>query len=126
MLEFYQKKSWRKVVQSPVVIGFLGVLCVLLSYAVYDRYVIARDMEQRRLEEERVLSELEQQKEQLQKKVEYLSNERGIEAEMRRNFDIALPGEQVVIIMDKEQPPQPEPLPPMPNTTSTRPWYKFW
>ena len=83
-------------------------------------------MEQRRVAEEQVLFELQAQKNQLQEKVQYLSNERGIEAEMRRNFDIALPGEQVVIILDEKKEEQMAPLPPMPAPTSTKAWYQFW
>ncbi len=126
MLQFYQKRSWRTVLYSPLALGILGVLCVLLGYAVYDRYIIARDMELRRIAEEQVLFELQEQKTQLQEKVQYLSNERGIEAEMRRNFDIALPGEQVVIILDEKEGEEMAPLPPMPVPTTTRAWYQFW
>ncbi len=126
MLQFYQKRSWRSIVHTPIVIGLLGVICVLLGYAVYDRYVIARDMKERREVEDKVLDELLQKKDSLKNKVEYLSNERGIEAEMRRNFDIALPGEQVVIIMDEKADGAPAPMPPMPVATSTPRWYAFW
>ncbi len=74
-------------------------------------------------EAEMKLMELEARRAELETKVEYLSNERGIEAEMRRNFDVARPGEQVVIILDEEKKTEIEPLE---KTEEVRPWYKFW
>lgn len=90
---------------------------------VYQRYTIEQEMVERREEAEAHLKELESRRADLEKKVEYLSNERGIEAEMRRNFDVARPGEQVVIILDEEKKPEIEPLP---KTSEEEPWYKFW
>jgi cell division protein FtsB len=95
-----------------------------MATIVYERYSIEQEMIGRRAEAEEHLKQLENRKAELQKKVEYLSNERGIEAEMRRNFDVARPGEQVVIILDDEKKDTIEPLPK--TTTEEVPWYKFW
>lgn len=59
-------------------------------------------MADRREVAEESVQELREQKQRLEKEVEYLSNERGIEAEMRRQFDIALPGEEVVVILEDQ------------------------
>jgi MinD-like ATPase involved in chromosome partitioning or flagellar assembly len=54
-----------------------------------------------------------------------LSDDRGIEAEMRRQFDVALQGEQVVVIVEPEQTE-------INNASSTYEiveepaWYEFW
>ncbi len=124
MLQFYQKRSWRGVAYSPVTVVLLGLVTIVLGYAVYDRYAIATEMEDRHLAEEAAVAKLREQKAALEKRVEYLSNERGIEAEMRRNFDIALPGEQVVIIMD--EPTSTSTVTPLPSVSENRPWYQFW
>ena len=60
-------------------------------------------MKERRIIEENEVSKLQGKKEALEKKVRYLSDERGIEAEMRRQFDVALPNEQVVVIVEPEK-----------------------
>jgi len=126
MLNFYQKRSWRAVVYSPVMLAFLALVCLYLGHSVYNRYTIEREMSFRQTEAEAELHSLEQRKETLQKKVDYLSNDRGIEAEMRRNFDVAREGEKVVIILDDETVTNNiEPLSSITPTT-TRPWYKFW
>ena len=54
--------------------------------------------------------------------MEYLSGERGIEEEIRKHFDVAKEGEQVVIIVDKEE----EELTPTELIEEVKPWYQFW
>lgn len=123
MLQFYQKRSLRGWLHTPVALVILGVIILFMFSVVYQRYTIEQEMVARREEAEAQLQELEERRADLEKKVEYLSNERGIEAEMRRNFDVARPGEQVVIILDEEKKPEIEPLQ---KTAEDKPWYKFW
>jgi cell division protein FtsB len=63
-------------------------------------------MAERRVAAEREVAELEARQAVLKEQVEYITSERGIEAEMRRQFDIAREGEQVVIILDEPVSPQ--------------------
>jgi len=126
MLNFYQKRSWRTILYSPIALTFLVMISLYLAFVTYNRYVIEREMSSRQLDAENELKILEQRRDTLQKKVDYLSNDRGIEAEMRRNFDVAREGEKVVIILDDEIATNNiEPLSSITPTT-TRPWYKFW
>lgn len=81
-----------------IVIG----LCVFLALSVYERYTIEREMADRRVNAELELELLKERKDELTKKVDYLSAEYGIEAEIRKHFDVARKGEQVVIIIDDE------------------------
>lgn len=126
MLQFYQKRTWRIIISSPLAIIVLVFVLLFLARIVYERYTIERAMATRRLESELRLESLVERKAQLQQKVEYLSNDRGIEAEMRRNFDVARPGEQVVIILDKEPDANIQPLTPMNTGETNAPWYQFW
>lgn len=123
MLQFYQKRTLRAWLHSPLALGILAIIILFMMSVVYQRYSIEQDMVARRMEAAVQLQQLEDRRAELEKKVQYLSNERGIEAEMRRNFDVARPGEQVVIILDEEKKPDIEPLTP---TVDDKPWYKFW
>ncbi|MFN3188435.1 MAG: septum formation initiator family protein [Candidatus Paceibacteria bacterium] len=125
MLEFYKQKRWWSVLQSPIVIIILLILVFVLGKEVYERYTIEREMAGRRVEVERRLGELKERRDVLKEKVEYLSHERGIEAEMRRNFDVVQEGEKVVIILDDENESRIEPLSP-PAPLKKSPWYIFW
>lgn len=125
MLEFYQKRSLRTLLHSPLALAIAVMICLGLTRIVYDRYSIEQEMIAKRVEAEVKLHDLEVRKTDLEKKVQYLSNDRGIEAEMRRNFDVARPGEQVVIILDKEATTTVEPLPKM-SEEAPPAWYEFW
>jgi cell division protein FtsB len=124
MLQFYEKRTLRGFLSSPLALIILGLICAFMVTVVYERYTINEDMIAKQMEADKHLQDLETRKADLDKKVQYLSNDRGIEAEMRKNFDVARPGEQVVIIVDPEKKPEIKPL----DATSTpeKPWYKFW
>jgi len=102
------------------------VLALMVGWSAYVRYDIAMEMKDRRIQAEQQAAALQARKDALEEEVQYLSNERGIEAEMRRQFDVALEGEQVVVIVEDENDgPIVEPL-----STSTKleepKWYQFW
>jgi cell division protein FtsB len=124
MFDFYQKRKLRTVFTSPVTRVVLFILAIFISWSAFERYQIAKDMEHRREQVEAEVAKLKAQKETLSAEVEYLQDERGIEAEMRRQFDVALEGEQVVVIVE----PEPAEI----NASSTpykeedQAWYEFW
>lgn len=104
-------------------IGLL-ILAFLMCFGAYTRYEKAELVKVRRVQAEQEVVHLREQKDVLEKQVKYLSDERGIEAEMRRQFDVALPGEKVVVIVDPKKDES--------STSSFNkkeedtPWYMFW
>lgn len=112
-------------INSPITQGFILVLAFWIGWSAYVRYEIAVEMQDRSRQAEQKAEALREKKDELEKQVEYLSSERGIEAEMRRQFDVALPGEQVVVIVEEDNENEIMPL-----STSTKPeeakWYQFW
>jgi cell division protein FtsB len=125
MLQFYQKRTWRGFFRSWGFVGVLTFACFFMLWAVYDRYAIEQEMSVKRAEADATLQELQERKETIEEKVKYLSSDRGIEAEMRRNFDVAQPGEQVVIIVDPKKPEDGD-MPVTPPPPPPKPWYLFW
>lgn len=123
MFDFQQKRKFRSILESRITWIVLLVILASVLVSAYDRYKIARDMAGRRAEAEAELAELKARQDDLKKEVEYLSNERGIEAEVRRQFDVARDGEQVVIIMGTDEPVASTTAT---STPKTRPWYRFW
>jgi len=104
MVSLQQKRLWRRVLSSRWVQALLLVVLLVVASSAYGRYQVAREMalRQERLAQE--LAELEVRREQLRAQVEYITSERGMEAEMRRQFDVAREGEQVVIILEEPEP----------------------
>jgi len=103
MLDFYQKRKLRTVMNSRWTQGFLGLLAFIMLWNAFERYTIADMMSERRELVEMEAAALQSQKETLEAQVQYLRDDRGIEAEMRRQFDIALPGEEVVVILEDQE-----------------------
>ncbi len=126
MFDFHQKRKLRAAFESRITWTILLVLSGLMIVSAYDRYQIARDMAERRFEAELEQGRLLERRRELQADVEYLSNERGIEAEMRRQFDVAREGEQVVIIVEDEATVNPIATTTPADTETERPWYRFW
>jgi len=117
-----RKKDWQDYVFNRLVIVILIIIALLLTTSVYKRYVIERDMSDRRTETEAAYADLLDRKDQLEAKVRYLSGERGIEEEVRKNFDVAKDGEQVVVLLGEA-----EPIAPVIETEpEPTPWYLFW
>ena len=125
MFDFHQKRKLKAAFESRITWTIILVLATLMIVSAYNRYQIARDMAERRLEVEAEKQRLLERRSELEADVEYLSNERGIEAEMRRQFDVAREGEQVVIIVPDEASTI-EPLETSTSTPTERPWYRFW
>ena len=124
MFDFQQKrklKNWYESIYTQVIVLFLATLVV---FSAINRYLIAADMAERRSIVETEINSLEDRKQTLSDEVKYLSSERGMEAEMRRQFDVAREGEQVVIILEDE-PLSPQ-LPTEELPAESRPWYRFW
>ena len=124
MFDFYQKRKIRSLVNSRYTQGVLLLLVFLIGWSAFVRYQIAEEMSDRRELAAQEAALLRSQKDALQEQVEYLSNERGIEAEMRRQFDVALEGEQVVVIVEPEAGLEIQPL--STSTEEETAWYQFW
>jgi cell division protein FtsB len=124
MFDFYQKRKIRSLVNSRYTQGILLLFILLVGWSAFVRYQIAEEMSDRRERASQEAALLRSQKDALQEQVEYLSNERGIEAEMRRQFDVALEGEQVVVIVEPEAELEIQPL--STSTEEETAWYQFW
>lgn len=124
MFDFQQKRKLRAILESRITWVLLMVIIASIFVSAYGRYSIAKDMAGRRAEAEAELAELKARQMDLQKEVDYLSNERGIEAEVRRQFDVAREGEQVVIILGSDD--AGASTTEATTTPTTRPWYRFW
>jgi cell division protein FtsB len=123
MLDFYQKRKLRTVLNSRITQGVLIVVAGFLIWNAFERYTVAATMAERRAEVEQTAAALQARKAALEAEVQYLQDERGIEAEMRRQFDIALPGEEVVVILEDEAPVE---VLPLATSTEDQGWWPWW
>lgn len=97
---------WQKILGSRLTIVILVLLVAALSLAVYDRYTVEKEVKERRESKEAELQNLKERQFLLEERVSYLQNDQGMEAEIRRHFDVAREGEQVVVLVgEKEKAP---------------------
>ena len=121
-MEFSKKHNKLKYLYSWPVIVLLFVVVVLLSLSIFKRFTIEREMYNRRNNAEKELQELYEKREVIQKKVDYLESKRGVEEEIRKDFDVAKEGEQVIVLTGED----PERNEEIFNEEELIPWYIFW
>ena len=122
MPKFGSKKKFTDYFYSKGVVVILGVIIVYMGMSVYERYTVERQMAERRIDAEKELQELTERKNELGERVRYLEGERGIEEEIRKNFDVAREGEQVVILLGDDEDDEP----PEESVEVQKKWYQFW
>jgi cell division protein FtsB len=119
------KQYQLKLLKYRALLGLILIACVLVAWSVFTRFQVEREMAARREAVEAEYQDLEARYANLKAEVEYLTDERSIESEIRKHFDVAKEGESVVIIMDSERTNEPEPEPVAPPTPPA-PWWQFW
>lgn len=105
----------------------LLAMCLYVGWSVFERYTVEREMAARRGGLESEYFELQERRDSLFEKVDYLKGDSGRESEIRKHFDVAHEGEQVVIIVDDtpdETASFVDGISPEANTGT--PWWQFW
>ncbi len=127
MKKFGQKNTFSSVIFSKFTLILLIIVALYFATSVYERYRVERDMADRRASVEMQYEDLEARKAALTDRVDYLKGDSGIESEIRKNFDVAKEGEQVVIIVDDEPGQEvvfSEGI--EPTVAPDKPWWRFW
>jgi cell division protein FtsB len=122
-MQFGKQNAWTTWWYSRPFLIVLVLAVVLLFISVLERYRVEREMAARTEASVRELEELTKRQGELKTRVEYLEGERGVEEEIRKNFDVARVGEQVIILTG--EPAAPEPAAPAAVPVDA-PWYIFW
>jgi len=102
MLSKTKKKKNNFLYSLPVVIVlfFLIVVSGRATMSAFEKYSDSRG---KRLEAERELSEIDARYDDLQKKVDYLETDKGVEDAIRTKFNVAKDGEKVFVIVDNSK-----------------------
>jgi len=103
MLGFHEKRRIARLFYSR---GSMVALLVLIGVGVYAA-ASAREMQLRATEKRAELSDelgrLEQRASALEEDIVRLEDPRGIEAELRRRYDVAKEGEEVVVLVENPE-----------------------
>jgi cell division protein FtsB len=105
MKDFQGRKRWRKIYRSDVFAFVLLVFTIVLLNSVWDVYKKNSVARMNSAEAIKTLEGLKKKKEGLEKEISRLSTERGVEEELRRRFQVVRPGEEVIVIVEKDEKP---------------------
>lgn len=87
-------------VYSRAVLVGIAVLILLLGKGVYDIYGRQKESAKLRADSEQRMHDLEARKASLSVEVEKLGSEAGVDEKIRSKFNVAMPGENVVLIIN--------------------------
>ncbi|OHB24864.1 MAG: hypothetical protein A2542_02560 [Parcubacteria group bacterium RIFOXYD2_FULL_52_8] len=99
MKNFQDKRTRRRLLYSHVSIAALLVVLVLLLQAVWNIYEKRKLTQVSRAHTDRELAFLQERKRSLEADIARLSSDRGSEAELRSKFQVAKPGEEVIVVL---------------------------
>jgi len=101
MKEFQERRKRRGFFYSKKMIVLLFLVFLFLSYYMVKLYFKNRNAVSKRDETRKELVDLEQRNAGLEKDVNKLNTESGMEQEIREKFNVQKPGERTLIIVDK-------------------------
>lgn len=100
MKRFQEKRQTMSMVYSKAVLVALFLLILLLGKGVYDIYGRQKESAKFRADSEERMRDLEARKASLSLEVEKLHSEAGVDEKIRSKFNVAKPGENVVLIVN--------------------------
>ncbi|TSC56608.1 MAG: hypothetical protein Greene041679_508 [Parcubacteria group bacterium Greene0416_79] len=111
MREFQQKRKMRRALYSRVTLLVLLALLVVVARGALNVYKKERESRKQLDRVDAELSVLETRRAALAEQIERLKTPAGIEAEIREQFQVAKPGERMVVIVEEKggeaaEPPQ--------------------
>ena len=117
MLEFQQKRRIRKIMYSPVVLVILAFVAFIFVRAAWNVHLKEAESQTYLEQAQAQLGNLSAQQATLQQSVNALNTPQGKEAEIRSQYLMVKPGEQVAVIVDTAS---------ATNTATTTPNSGFW
>ncbi|OHA26784.1 MAG: hypothetical protein A3C06_01420 [Candidatus Taylorbacteria bacterium RIFCSPHIGHO2_02_FULL_46_13] len=100
MKEFRRRRSVKQVLYAPVTIVLLALVLFFLARAVMNVYRSEQNSRRELVNAERNVADLSVRSDFLQREIDKLSSEPGLEAELRNKFPIVKEGEKMVIIVE--------------------------
>ena len=103
MREFQQRKMFRSLMYSKLAIFLLLVVFLFFIFSIIGVYGKNRKATGKNNEVESELNELRKKKDYFESEIDRLNTNAGAEEELRDKFQIAKPGERVLIIVDDDK-----------------------
>ena len=105
MKNFQQRTKFRQVMESKPVLVLLGIFVLLFSWSVIKLISKADESAKNRQEAEDKITELQKEHSQLSTNIQNLNTDQGKEEAIRDKFGLAKPGEEVMVVVNDQNPP---------------------
>lgn len=103
MLGFHEKRRMARFFFSKGTMLLLLVLVALMGYAALNAYERRQEAHERRMAVSDQLDRLRARADVLTADIAHLEDPRGIEAELRKRYDVGKEGEEVIILIDEPE-----------------------
>ncbi|MEN9647218.1 MAG: hypothetical protein RLY57_22 [Candidatus Parcubacteria bacterium] len=106
MLEYQRKQSVKNMLYSKLSIAILLILFVLFAKGAWGMYGKMKTSAEAREGTRKELNVLTERKNNVGDEIARLKTKEGLETEIRGKFNVAMPGEEVLILVKGEEVPQ--------------------
>lgn len=104
MLDVYQKRKIRQFLYSKPFLVFLCVPVIFFTHVAFRAYTTAQEAKEKHLALAAELARLEERASMLSSDLATLNDPRGMEAELRKRYEVGKEGEELVVLVDEELP----------------------
>jgi len=103
MRDFQRKRKIRRLLYSRSALAIAFILLILIGKATWGLYVKERESRENLDRVEAELSALTERERRLKEDIARLQTPEGLETEIREQFQVAKPGEQMVVLVGEEK-----------------------
>ena len=108
MRNFQEKRRIRHIMQSRLILVFLGVIILVFAWSVIQLVSKAEETAKNKNIAEDKIAELQKGKEKLSSDIAKFQTEKGIEENIREKFGLAKEGENMIVIIEDKNLPEKE------------------
>lgn len=102
MSEFQKQKNDKNIWHSPIILFVMIVIILIFAYNMIDILEKVRETSKKKSFVNQQVNQLKEREEILNKNIEKLNTEQGIEEEIREKYQLVKKGEKMVVIIDSE------------------------
>jgi len=102
MLEFQQKRNIKNILYSKFSLVILFLLIIFLAHSTYGIYIKSKLSTEGYDKVKNQYEDLNNRKIALEAEIDRLNSDIGVEEELRSKFNVAKPGETVVVVVDSK------------------------
>jgi cell division protein FtsB len=110
MFDFHERRRLQGILYSRAFLSLLTLVVLFFVYVAWNAYTTAAIAQGRRMELAGELARLTERREQLEGELASLNDPRGMEAELRKRYEVGREGEELIVLVDEAPTAHPQPV----------------